>query len=234
MRAISIIGYKKTGKTSTTLALCKNLKARGLKVAAAKFTNHGFDREDTDTAKLLAVCDAVAGVSDAETAVFWNGKRFLPDIAPMLSADVLVVEGGKSLTWLPRVLLLRDPAEAAELGADLALATFGEVKAQGLPAVTDIDALADLVMERGFALPGLDCGACGREDCREMTGEIVAGQAKAGDCSASVSEVEIKVNGTRLALNPFVEGIITGALRGMLTSLKGYVPGSSIDLHIGG
>jgi molybdopterin-guanine dinucleotide biosynthesis protein B len=215
------------------LALCKCLKARGLKVAAAKFTSHGFDRENTDTSRLLEVCDAVAGISDAETAIFWNGKRFLPDITPLMNADVLVVEGGKTLHWLPRVLLLNDPSEAAELSNGLALATFGEVKAEGLKAITDIEDLADLVQKRGFALPGLDCGACGREDCHGLASEIVAGEAKVSDCSASAAEVNISVNGTRLALNPFVEGIITGAVRGMLTSLKGYVPGSSIDLHIG-
>ena len=232
MRAVSVVGFKKSGKTRTAVNLCKSLKARGFRVAAAKFSGHGFDRSGSDTAQLLEACDSVAGISDGETAVFWNGRRFLQDILPMLDADVLVVEGGKSLEWLPRVLVLKDESEAAELDRGLALATFGEIGAAGLPAITDMNELADLVTKRGFALPGLDCGECGREDCGGLARDIVSGQASAEDCRARSSEVEITVGGARLAMNPFVEGIISSTIRGMLGGLKGYAPGQKIEIKI--
>jgi molybdopterin-guanine dinucleotide biosynthesis protein B len=232
MIAVSVTGYKKSGKTRTAVELCKSLKARGFKVAAAKFSGHGFDRSGSDTAQLLEACESVAGISDQETAVFWKGRRFLHDILPMLDSDVLVVEGGKSLQWLPRILVLKEASEAAGLDRGLALATFGEIGAAGLPAVSDVDELADLVLERGFALPGLDCGECGREDCGGLAREIVSGAASMDDCRARASKVEITVGGARLAMNPFVEGLISGAIRGMLGGLKGYAPGRKIEIKI--
>jgi molybdopterin-guanine dinucleotide biosynthesis protein B len=233
MIAVSLNGYKKSGKTLASVELCKSLKERGLKVGAAKFSAHGFDREGTDTSRLLQVCDAVTGISGGETAVFWKKPRHLQDLLPLLDADVLVVEGGKLLSWLPRVLLLNDPSEAGDLDRGLALAVYGEQPAAGLPAINDPETLADLVLERGFALPGLDCGECGREDCAGLAREIVSGEASIADCRASASAVSVTVGGVRLAMNPFVEGIVSGTIRGMLGGLKGYAPGSRVEIVIG-
>jgi molybdopterin-guanine dinucleotide biosynthesis protein B len=232
MHALSLVGFKKSGKTNAAVELLEVLKGRGLTVGAAKFSAHGFDREGTDTARFLAAGARVAGISESETAFFWPESRYLPDLLPLMACRALVVEGGKALDWLPRVLLLREPAEAEELSRGLALATYGGVRAPGLPHLETPEALADLLLERGFALPGLDCGACGRENCLEMAREIVAGQAAPSDCKAAAGEVEVTVNGSRLAMNPFIENVIAGTVRGMLGSLKGYAPGGDISLSI--
>lgn len=234
MKAISIIGYKKTGKTTLAVNLARELTSRGLRVAAAKFTHHALDREGTDTAKLAEVCSAVVGLSESQTQIVWNARRYLPDLLPLVSADVLLVEGGKSLGWLPRVLLLRTPGEADELGRELALATYGPVGASGLHAVADVPELADLVLAKGFALPGLDCGACGLENCQRMAERMVAGRINGEDkpCKAAQGSLRIEIGGARLGMNPFVASIVRGSIAGMLGQLKGYAPGTPVRIEM--
>ncbi len=232
MKAVGIIGYKKTGKTTLAVSLASELTSRGLRVAAAKFTHHAFDRADTDTAKLAEVCSAVMGLSENQTQMVWNDKRHLPDLLPLVSADVLIVEGGKSLGWLPRVLLLRSAGEADELGRDLALATYGGVGAAGLHSVSAVSELADIVLAKGFALPGLDCGACGLESCRALAERMAAGTADDLRCKASHGGLRISVGGTTLAMNPFVASIVRGSIMGMLGQLKGYAPGVSVRIDM--
>lgn len=50
MKAIAIVGKKKTGKTTMGLALVKKLTERGYKVGVLKHSHHGFDgAEGADT-----------------------------------------------------------------------------------------------------------------------------------------------------------------------------------------
>jgi len=226
MKAVSIVGYKKSGKTTLAVDLCRALGLQGYAVAAAKFSHQGFDKIDGDTSRLAEVCSAVVGLSGQETCLLWPGKRYLPDIVPLLQADVLVVEGGKALNNLPRIILPGPEGPIEKLRPELALACFGSVEVQGLTCIRDIGTLAELVLARGFYLPGLDCGACGRDDCGQMARDIVAGQAGIEDCVAMHSELKVTVNGAPLGLNPFVSSIVAGGIKGMLSQLKGYGPGS--------
>ncbi|BBD07365.1 molybdopterin-guanine dinucleotide biosynthesis protein MobB [Desulfovibrio ferrophilus] len=226
MIAVSIVGYKDTGKTTLALALGEELRSRGVSIAAVKFTHHdGVDIEGTDTERLRRVYGSAALLSPDGAALFWEGKRYLPDLLPLLNADVVVVEGGKSLGWLPRILLLRSIADAGSLGEDLALASYGDVEGYKMNHVTDVSALADLVLEKGFALAGLDCGACGRPDCASLARDIVAGKATVKECQSQFSGVEVTVGGNTIAMNPFVQRVFSASLVGMLKEFKGYAPG---------
>lgn len=232
MRAVNVVGFKDTGKTTLCAGLIEALGARGLTCAALKFTHlAGLDKEGTDTAKLLGAALAVGAIGESEAAVFWRGQKTLADLAPLLGGDVLVVEGGKPLGVLPRIVLARSAGEARELGAGeggLAIAVYGPEGVDGVPAVADLARLADLVRERAFLLPGLDCGGCGRETCRALAAKIVAGAAKPSECVALGGEVSITVDGAELALNPFVARILRSGITAMLGELKGYAPGETV------
>jgi molybdopterin-guanine dinucleotide biosynthesis protein B len=232
MKAISLVGYKKTGKTSLAVALCKELQQRDISVSVAKMSHHSFDKGDSDTEKLSQYADSVAGLTEEETMLFWPRKRYLPDLLPLIQSDVLIIEGGKHLDYVPRVLLLNSSEEFTELHNDLTLAVWGTQEIAQVPNLTEISSLADLVLEKGFFLPGLDCGSCGREGCGQLAQEIVAGQADPDDCQALQTDFDIKLNGQSLAMNHFVRDIIAGAIQGMLGNLKGYAPGSVIDIHM--
>ncbi|MBI9079118.1 MAG: molybdopterin-guanine dinucleotide biosynthesis protein MobB [Pseudodesulfovibrio sp.] len=229
MKAISIIGPKNSGKTTLGLELTRHFKQMGLTVAAAKFSHHGFNWQDTDTTHYAEICDAVAGLGPDETFVHWTDHRFLPDILPLLTTDVLIVEGGKSLGYLPRVLCLRgDISDGTDwLVPELAIATYGENTLEGIPSFETIDALAETVLEKGFFLPGMDCKTCGRPDCKTLAADIVAGKATTKACLAMHNSIEVDINGAPLGMKPFVEDIISASIREMLRTLKGYSPGKA-------
>ncbi len=232
-RALSLVGFKKSGKTKLMLDLIRELKKRDIKVSAAKFCHHNFDRQDTDTDKIGSEAFDLAGFTESETLFYWSEKKYLPDLLPLMSGDVLLVEGGKTLGWLPRVLILKQPEDAAELDNGLALATWGKVGTDYLPHFNNVEELADLLLNKGFMLPGLDCGSCGYEACADLAAKIVSGIAAPGDCLARGAGLDIKVNGIPLGMNPFVERVISKSILGMLSELKGYSPGE-VEIKITG
>jgi len=233
MRAVNIVGFKNTGKTTLCVELLRELAALGVDAAALKFTHQAtLDKPGTDTAKLFEASPVVAAIGGSESALFWRAKKSLADMLPLLGREMLVVEGGKSLAVMPRIVIAQSEAQARELSAGaggLALAVYGPGGVDGIPAVRDVQELARMVSERAFLLPGLDCGACGRTDCRALAVQIVAGEASASECAAQAGEMSITVNGAPLPLNPFVARIFRAGITAMLRELKGYAPG---DVHI--
>ena len=238
MRAVSIIGYKNSGKSTLIKLLAGALERRGLRVAIAKHTHSGLDKPDTDSARLRAPGRTVLAFSDEECAVFYGEQRLLKDMLSLIQADILLVEGGKQLGWLPRILCLRalgdaETGEREKLDQGLAFAVWGKVAVPGLPyfpgepGVEDeaLDELAALAQEKAFLLPGLDCSACGREDCATLAAEIVAGKFGPEECAALHSEVKVYINGQQLGLNVFASRVVAGALGGILREMKGFTPG---------
>ena len=229
MQAVSIVGPKNSGKTTLGLKLAEHFKQSGLTVAAAKFSHHGFDWQDTDTTQYAKICDAVAGLGPSETFVHWTGHRFLPDLMPLLTADVLIVEGGKKLGFLPRILCLNgDLSDGTDwLVPELAIGSYGEATVDGVTPFSDIGSLAGAVLQKGFFLPGMDCETCGRPSCKALATEIVAGKASTKACLAMHNSIEVDINGSPVAMKPFVEDIISAAIREMIRTLKGYAPGQA-------
>lgn len=233
--AMSFVGFHNSGKTTLVRELAVRLQARGRRVGMIKMSGQGFDLEATDTGKLATTGCPVAGIGPEQTMVVFPQKRRLGAVASLLDADTLLVEGGKNLGVLPRVVLTAIEPEADEdlaaLGHGLAVACWGPESLANVLRLDDLEHLADLVMERGFWLPGLDCGACGREDCAALAREIVAGTAQAADCRTTRAGFTVRVNNQPLAMNPFVATIMASTLKGMLCQLKGYAPGT-IDIHL--
>ena len=229
MKAVSIVGPKKSGKTTLGVELAKTLKTRGHSVSAAKFSHHDLAWAEADTSQYAAICDAVAGIGPNETFVRWDNHRFLPDILPLLSADVLLVEGGKTLGFLPRILCLNDKLEDGIdwLMPELAISTWGERSLPDVPHALSVDELADIVMAKGFFLPGMDCETCGRPDCLGLAKDIVKGTASPEACLALHNSIEVSINGAPLGMKPFVEDIVSAAIREMIRTLKGYSPGKA-------
>ncbi len=222
MIAVSIIGFKNSGKTTLGVKLVQELKKRGKSVAVVKHAGRFDEPKGADTAKYKAVADMVVGLSPGETLVSWPEERSLLSILPLLSSDVLLVEGGKKLGYLPRIVLLGEndgELEAEELSRGLALAVTNKKEA-------DPAALADLILAKGFLLPGISCGACGRKGCTQLTRDIVAQKADLGECvTNNEASVSIKVNDSELAVNPFIARFLAAGLKAMLAELKGFGPG---------
>lgn len=234
MRAISITGFKNSGKTTLVCALAQALEAEGLRVGIVKHTHHDIDLAGTDTDKFSAPGRTVAGISDSRSVLFFNKHMEVPSLLPLLDADIVLLEGGKNHCWLPRIVCLHHAAEADDLRPELAIASFGQSFSTEVPhfEVSQVAALAALVREKSFALPALNCGACGFANCEGLATAIVAGQKCAADCMALSADISVRVNGQDVGLNPFVARIMGGALRGMLTELKGVAKGCTAEVHI--
>lgn len=233
MRAIAVVGYKKSGKTTLALELAQALRKMGLTVTLAKHSHHGFDEKAaTDTARFRENADMVLGFSPGGSFVSWPGERPLADLVPLVGTDILVLEGGKTLGVMPRIIIAPDEATANDLDPELALAAYGDVALEGILGTRDISGLARIAANAGFLLPGLDCGGCGRENCRALAADIVAGDASESDCVAQNGELKININGQPLALNPFIERMLRGGILGMLRELKGFGPGP-VDIRLG-
>ncbi len=249
MRAINIVGYKNSGKTTLTLALAQELETQGLRVAIIKQSHHDLDAPQSDTGRFRAEgkehARTVLALGQNEAALFWGEKKELPDMLHLVqdAADILLIEGAKSQNFLPRILCLRpedmQPEDmqqedvqqelAPALQASLALASYSIEPHEGsiLPhgphfngiAPENIAAMAKIIVEKAFLLPRLDCGSCGFESCSAMAQALVAGEEKS--CPVLQGKVQLQINGRPVALNPFVARIMAGALQGMARELKG-------------
>jgi molybdopterin-guanine dinucleotide biosynthesis protein B len=86
----------------------------------------------------------------------------------------------------------------------------------------EVGRVADLVEEKAFKLPNLDCGGCGHERCYDMAREIVAGTGGVEDCISLQPATEVRIDGQSMPMNPFISNIVRSTILGLLSPLKGF------------
>lgn len=239
MRAIGIVGYKNSGKTTLAHALAQELVRRGHRVAAVKHSTETMDLLGTDTSKLKEFADQVGFVSPEESGVFLKGERSLDEILTHLDADLVIIEGFKQELTYPKIACLSGRSEDENLFNGLIICAVGPVDQAGElvdPAVPylkrdEIERIADLVEEKAFKLPRLNCGGCGYDDCYGLAREIVRGTKSAEDCVSLRPSVEVLIDGKPLAMNPFISEMVGNTVRALLSSLRGFTQGE-IEIKI--
>ena len=244
LKVVGIIGYKNSGKTTLARTLTRELTGRGHEVAVIKHSSHSLDLSGKDTAVLGEAVSQVGFISPQESVVFWKKPLSLENIIPYLEADIVLVEGFKQAKTFPKIVCLgveldnADRDRLDDLFDDLAICAVGPDDQVGELAIPSFDKLrtplfgrdevgliADLVEEKAFKLPNLDCGGCGHETCYDLAREIVAGSGSVEDCISLHPTTEVKVDGQPLPLNPFISDIVKGTILGMLSPLKGFKKG---------
>ncbi len=107
MKIISVVGYKKTGKTALVEQLVKAFKKYGMVGTVKHLHDHSLHTPDTDTWKhARAGADVVIGVTPHELVKFSNENsldRALTELADA-GMDFAVVEGFKD-SALPKIAL---------------------------------------------------------------------------------------------------------------------------------
>ena len=230
MRAVGIVGYKNSGKTTLTRALARELTRRGHEVAVIKHTSHHLDLPGKDTATLGEAVSQVGFISPQESGVFWKKSLSLENIIPYLEADVLLVEGFKAERTFPKIVCLSGQPEDENLFDGLAICAVGpasEGRELDVPLLSldEIGKIADLVEGKAFKLPNLDCGSCGFETCYELAREIVKGTRSVEDCVSLQPATEVRIDGKLMPMNPFISSIVRSTILGMLSPLKGFKKG---------
>ena len=77
----------------------------------------------------------------------------------------------------------------------------------------------------------VECGRCGL-DCRRFAEALLRGEKREEDCFFAPGPVEVKLGGRLAELGSFPAGMIEGAVRGLVSSLKGYNEKEDISVTI--
>ena len=114
MKAIGIVGYSNSGKTTLIERLISLFRERGLRVSAIKHAHHGFDmdRPGKDSRRYR---DAGAGQVLIATAKRWalltetqTSPATLNDLMTRLApCDLVIIEGFRSEGRVPRIEVRR-------------------------------------------------------------------------------------------------------------------------------
>jgi molybdopterin-guanine dinucleotide biosynthesis protein B len=231
VKAVGIVGYKKSGKTTLILRLSQELSAMGYTVGVLKHVSSTIDLPDNDTSKFRAHASFVAGISSRESEMLVKGRKRIEDILTYCTCDIVLIEGFKKEKSFPKIVCIRDKDEEKELFDGLQLFTAGlEPSLSDYTIVNDnhIKQMADIVAERSFKLPNLNCGHCGYETCYELAMEIVKGKKSTADCVSLNPSISIAVDGVEFPLNPFMSNLFKNTFLGMLSSLKGFKKGQIV------
>jgi molybdopterin-guanine dinucleotide biosynthesis protein MobB len=203
MKVVAVVGFSGSGKTRLVARLIRELKGRGLRVAAVKRCPHGFslDTEGKDTADFsLAGADGVVMVSPEGWAA--SGKAAAVDASQLAArlfpdADVVLVEGGKDVRGTPKIEVLRAGASEA-------------------PASPPDELVA--VVADGPPFGGAAAPVFGPDDVSGIA-DLVLSLEEGG-----MTDITLEVDGREVNMNPFVRTFIERTVLGMITSLSGVDP----------
>lgn len=234
MKAVGIIGYKKSGKTTLVLRLSQELLRIGQRVAVIKHVSGDIDFPDADTSKYRTYVPFVSAVSSKESEIILKGEKTIEEILPYFDYDILLAEGFKQEKTFPKIACLRNKGEERKLFDGLQLFTAGfENNISDFNILNDnhIKKMAAIIMERSFKLPNLNCSHCGYESCYDLAREIVSGEETIDKCVSLDPPISIKIDGSKFPLNPYTSNLFKKTIVAMLSSLKGFKKGT-VEIEI--
>lgn len=147
--------------------------------------------------------------------------------------DFIIVEGFRKAKGITRIATSRTVKEAAKLVDEFTIACVGSGR-WGVPvfSLNQTKELADIVEKKALPiLPGLNCRRCEYNSCEEFALAVLTERAELKDCQLIYDPVMLCVNGKVIPLNPFVQDLIAGTVKGMLSPLKG-TRGKEIVLRV--
>ncbi len=154
MKIVAVVGPSGSGKTTLIARLIPELRSRGLKVGVIKHTHKdvALDTEGKDTWTFTEAGAGTVGiVTSSRAAVFLKGAPEIEDLARRFfgDADIVLVEGGKAISGLKKISLIREGAEQITIPPDELLALVSAGPAEGkapLPRPAQTKDLADLLV----------------------------------------------------------------------------------------
>lgn len=247
MKALGIIGYHHTGKTTLATFLISRLWERGYKINSIKDIHNEAYRADTEGSNswkhARAGASRVLAIGTRDAALVMTPQPDLRSALPLFDCDWLIVEGMKEAA-LPKLVCAVSEAQLEELVDDSCIGISGPIAGsishfRGLPCFClerDAVQLIDTVLEKTFnILPQSDpdcCSACGF-DCLTMAARIVQGTSKREDCVLDgKQELKLFVNDRQVSIVPFVQNILRDTIRAQVGNLKDLDPDGAIRVEI--
>ncbi len=240
MKAIAIVGFKNSGKTTLALKVARSLVNRNYRVAVIKHSSTAIPQGNNDSDYFLQEVDKVALITPERTDIMMKGQWDLKRIIPLLTADFLVIEGFKSLKYFPKVLCIKNEEEKKLLDDGLGIFSVGmefSLKEKGIVdyAINEDEIfpeMIDQIEEKAFLLPDENCGKCGYENCHELAKAIVKGEELIDKCVHLQDFLSIKINGKEVFLNQFMVKLYKNLIYGMLAPLKNIDPLEQAEIEI--
>lgn len=215
MKIISVVGTKNTGKTTLVVKIVKELVNRGFKVGTIKHMHRSFDVEGRDTWKHKeAGAELVIGSAD-ETFFLINQKLDIENLLTrsecLLNLDFMVIEGFKYSNYAK--------VSVSDFEDEF---TISKVNAKEIDDKS-LEELVDLIEERAYGiLPYMDCKDCGYTSCKDMAEAVAKGKITEQACvMKKMKDIELKVDGKPVPMNPFVQTFVQNTTIGMISSLRG-------------
>lgn len=241
-KAVSVVGYKDSGKTRVVETLVMELSDRGYRVGTLKHTAEDvlLDTPGKDTWRHRKAGSQATAILHGKGSAFFIDRYFTVNEATSRLGDLdyVVLEGFKSLDTMAKIVVPREVGEVEGLSNGLEVAIVDliglELQFQGGVPVVPLEGgrLADIVVARAFPmLSGLDCHGCGYEDCLDLGRAILAGEANFESCVGYASSFTLKVNGEAVALGPFVQDVTRNVVLGLVGSFKGVEAASRVELE---
>lgn len=215
---VALYGYSESGKTSLLVDLIEKFTAKEVNVCTIKHkpAEVSVDEEGKDTWRHVnAGSNLTVFSTQVETDFFLPNKCDLEEIVDLIArvgkCDLVLAEGFKSSS-APKVAV--GDIETKEN-------TLIRYK-ENLPRVVEEIEREMRITSIENELPGLDCGLCGNDTCREMAEGIERGKRNLEDCRIlKDQELDLKVDGEKIPLENFPANMIKYSLKGMLGTLKG-------------
>lgn len=247
MKAIAVIGYHHTGKTTLVTALIRELTERGFSVVSFKDIHSEAYRADTEgkntNLHLQAGSNAVFAKGLYDSAMIFPKSLELKDVVPLFKADFLIIEGLKNAP-VPKLVCAKNTEQLKELLDETCFGISGLIadnlsEYKGLPVYClqkDLDNLINSVLRYSFEILPLSdpecCSACGKT-CYHMAADIVQGRASRSDCILdSEPELQLSINGEEIVIVPFVQKVLKDMVIAFVDNLKGIDPSGCLELKI--
>jgi len=228
MKIIAVVGTKKTGKTTLITKIIAELVEKGFHVGTIKHIHHSFDVRGKDTWKHKeAGAQLVVGAGDETFFMIKDSielDKLLGMIECLLELDFVILEGFKHVEYAK--------ISTSDYKDEFTITTVNVMETDD----EDIKSIVDLIEERSFGtLPHLNCRKCGFEGCRDFAKAMIRGEITEKACvTKRIDKVRLKIDGSMIFMNPFVQNFIKNTTIGMISSLKVHpqIEGKKIELLI--
>lgn len=248
MKVFSVVGYTKSGKTTTIEKLIAELKKRGYSVGSVKdihYEQFAMDTEGTNTYRHKAAGSVlVTARGKYETDILFQEQLDIYKIASFYDTDFLIIEGNKDVN-VPMILTADCTEDLDRRYNNRVFLVSGKIadkidEYKDVPAISalqNIERLADIIEEKTFKmLPDFDpkcCRTCGYT-CQEMCALILQGKQKRSDCIIGTNELSLTINGKNIIMVPFVKKLLKNMITGFVSELDGYQKDGVIEIKVNG
>ncbi|UCH37187.1 MAG: molybdopterin-guanine dinucleotide biosynthesis protein B [Candidatus Bathyarchaeota archaeon] len=253
---IGIVSFgRNKGKTTLIEQITKRMTSQRLTVATIKHAHSSFDTPQKDTWRhLQAGASFTVATTPREIVVIKPSDN--PTLQEALDSIptkpvLLLVEGYKHST-IPKVVCVDNSSDLHKALNEVSniIAITGSITAN-TELITIMRSQHPKIEAYGFEelitllqqniledisnnLPGLNCGDCGYEGCRDLAEAIINSEASTEKCIALTGNTTVlTVDNRVIPMKKFPQAFIRGIILGLITSLKNvqHHP-QHIEIHI--